>query len=217
MAVIFSLPAISSGKISWLNGFVPLPVFYYLTSLGEKEGFAIIRTAILLAGGMAIFLGSAPLLILSLTLAPVGIIFFQAVEQQKSPLTAALRGIFFLIIIWVIFWTAYGLLNHINPYNALLQALDQGLAQTYLFYEKSAELSVEAKQNIESAFQQLRLLVPRILPALLLSGILTVVWTRSKARITRIAGNEKSASMVSPSRLKSSITLNNLKLRPSPS
>jgi hypothetical protein len=49
LAAIFLLPAIFPEKIGWLATLIPLPVFYYLTRLGNKKGLILIRNAVFLA------------------------------------------------------------------------------------------------------------------------------------------------------------------------
>jgi uncharacterized protein YybS (DUF2232 family) len=176
LIAVFTLPAITPNVTGWLSGLVPLPIFYYLIYLGREEGFTLIRNAILLSGGIAILFGSLPLLIFSLTLAPLGFAFFQSAQQKKGPTEAGLSGVLTLGGAWLIFWTVYGVVEHINPYKELLSSLDQGLTKALGLYLQQSELPANVLKNFEVAVEQLRLFIPKVLPALLVTGILCTVW-----------------------------------------
>jgi uncharacterized protein YybS (DUF2232 family) len=176
LIAVFSLPAINPDMTGWLCGLVPLPVFYYLIYLGKDQGFTIIRNAILLSGGIALIFGSLPLLIFSLTLVPLGFVFFQSAQQKKTPAQTGLNGILVLGAAWLLFWTGYGVIRHINPYQELLSALDEGLTLAFGMYLEQSELPANAITNFEIAIEQLRIFLPRVMPALLTTGILYTVW-----------------------------------------
>jgi uncharacterized protein YybS (DUF2232 family) len=176
LVAVFSLPAIRPHLIGWLSGLVPLPIFYYLICIGREQGYVLIRNAILLSGGITLLFGSLPLLIFSLTLVPPGLVIFQAAEQRKDPVQAGLKGVLALTGAWLLFWTAYGVIEHINPYKELLLALDQGLTKALGFYLDQSELPAGAMKNLEMAVEELRVFIPRVLPALLLAGSLYTVW-----------------------------------------
>ena len=176
LIAMLSLPAINPEKIGWLASLVPIPVFYYLVRLGSKEGFALIRTAVLLAGGAAMLFGSLPLLIFSLTLVPLGFVFFQSARNHETPVRAGFNGVVILGLLWLTFWTIFGITQQTNPYKDLLVTMDQGITGAFAIYRETANLPAENTPHIEAAFEQLRIIVPKILPALLITGILGTVW-----------------------------------------
>ena len=176
LIAVFSLPAVNPDMIGWLCGLVPLPVFYYLICLGRDQGFTIIRNAILLSGGIALLFGSLPLLIFSLTLVPLGFVFFQSAQQKKTPAQTGFNGILVLGAVWLLFWAGYGAIRHINPYEVLLFALDEGLTRALGMYLEQSELPATTIKSFEIAIEQLRIFIPRVLPALLVTGILYTVW-----------------------------------------
>ncbi len=176
LIAVFSLPTIHPNMTGWLSSLVPLPVFYYLTCFGREQGSIMVRNAILLSGGIALLFGSLPLLIFSLTLVPLGFFLYYAAQQRTPPAQAGFNGILVLGGAWLLFWTGLGIIEQINPYRELLVALDQGLSKAFSLYQEDSGLPADTLQNLETAIGQLKLFIPKILPALLLTGILYTVW-----------------------------------------
>ncbi len=176
LAVMLLLPSLFPEKIGWLSSLVPLPVFYYLVSLRNKEGSSPIRSGILLAAGGALLFGSLPMLLFSLTLVPVGIAFSYGVFNRKSPVATGFIGSLILAFTWLLYWSVLALLHQTNPYAALLVELDSGLSSGLILYEESAELAPETLESVRMAVELLRVYIPKILPALLVSALLSIVW-----------------------------------------
>ncbi len=176
LIAILSLPAITPEKAAWLTCFIPAPVFYYLACFGQRDGSVLIRNSILVAAGVALLFGSLPLLIFSLTLVPLGFVFYQAAQMRATPAHAGLNGIFALGAAWLLFWLIFGLVERINPYIELINALDRGLIGAVNLYREEAGLSGNAWKNFELAIEQLRVVIPKVLPALLITSILYTVW-----------------------------------------
>ena len=183
VAAMLLLPTLFPEKIGWLASLVPLPVFYYLVSLGKKKGTIPIRNGVLLAAGGALLFGSLPMLIFSLTLVPLGIALSHGVFARRSPVASGFIGFLILALVWFLYWTGLALLHQSNPYTTLLAELDNGLSSGLLLYEKSAELAPDTLESVQSAVQLLRIYIPKILPALLVSALLSTVW------LNLLAGN----------------------------
>jgi len=176
LAAILLLPTLFPEKTAWLTTFVPLPFFYYHVRSGEREGLFLIRNAILLAAGGALLFGTLPLLLFPLSLVPVAIALSYGVFHKKSPVTVGLTGTLVLAATWILYWSGYGLLHQANPYTELLLELDAGLRNGLVMYEKSAGLAPETLENVHKAVELLRIYIPKVLPALLISSILGTVW-----------------------------------------
>jgi uncharacterized protein YybS (DUF2232 family) len=176
LTAILLLPTLLPGKMGWLTSLVPLPVFYYLVVLGQRRGLIITRNALLLSGGAALLFGSMPVLIFTFSMVPLGIAFFQALNNRKTPVNAGLVGALFLCLTWTTFWSVLGFIHQMNPYASLLTELDAGLTGSLLLYEESAELAPETLHSVKIAVEALRTYIPKILPGLLVSGILTITW-----------------------------------------
>lgn len=176
LTAVLSLPAILPGKTGWLTMLIPLTVFHCLILQGEKGGTALIRTAILLSAGVALLLNALQLLVFSLMFVPLGFVFFRDARLHKNEIQAGMDGVLWLLTIWLLFWTFFGLLYQTNPYSTLLTALDQGLTGAYSLYQETAELPAETIQEIEAVFSSLRHIIPKVMPSLMVTGILYTVW-----------------------------------------
>lgn len=164
------------GKIGWLTTVIPLPIFYCLVQLGEKRGIGLIRTAILLSAGIALLLNVLQPLVFSLMLVPLGFVFFRDARLHKTEIQAGLDGVLWLTAIWLLFWVFFGMVYQTNPYRTLLEALDQGLAGTFSLYQETAELPAQTLLDIEAAFLKLRQVIPKVMPSLMVTGIMYTVW-----------------------------------------
>ncbi len=176
LAAVLLFPALFPEKIGWLSSLVPLPVFYCLINLGIKKGSIPVRNGILIATGAAVLFGSLPMLIFSLTLVPVGIAFSICVFNKKSPVATGFIAFWVLALSWLLYWSGLALLLQTNPYATLLVELDKGLSSGLMLYEDSAELAPETLESVRRAVELLRIYIPKILPAILLSALLTTVW-----------------------------------------
>lgn len=174
-AAIFCLPSLIS-DLSWLHGFVPLPVFYYLIRFGQKQGTTLVSTALLIAGGISAAFGALSVLLFSLTLLPLGFVLAKSAVRHETVNQAGLKGVLYLIVTWAVLGALYATISGTNPYAETITSLDKGLETTYSLYSESAEVPVETLREIESAFTRLRLFIARIFPALLLISILVTVW-----------------------------------------
>ena len=176
VAATLLLPTLFPEKIGWLASLVPLPIFYYLVILGKRRGAIPIRNGVLLAAGGALLSGTLPMLIFSLTLVPLGIALSYGVFARKSPVASGFIGFLVLAFVWFLYWSGLALLQHANPYTTLLAELDHGLSNGLILYEKSADLAPDTLESIRNAVQLLRVYIPKILPALMVSALLSTVW-----------------------------------------
>ena len=176
IAAVFLLPALSPEKFGWLTSLIPLPIFYYLVSLGIKRGAISLRNAILLAAGGILIFGSLPMLVFSLTFVPVGIALFHGVHKRKSPVATGFIAFLVLALTWLLYWSGLALMLRTNPYATLLVELDKGLSSGLMLYEGSAELAPETLDSVRKAVELLRVFIPKILPAVFVTAILSTVW-----------------------------------------
>jgi len=176
LALILVLPSVFPEKIGWLTCLVPLPVFYCLVSLGKRRASIIIRYAILIAAGCALLFNSLPMLLFSLTLVPLGITLSSGVFSRRSPVTTGFIGFLVLAFTWLLYWSGLAILLQTNPYATLLVEIDKGLSSGLILYEETAQLAPDTLESIRRAVELLRVYIPQILPALMISALLSTVW-----------------------------------------
>lgn len=172
---VFCLPSITR-DLSWLHGLVPLPVFYYLTRFGRQQAVPMLGVAALCAGIISAVFGSLPTLLFSFTVLPLGFILADAAYRKETVSQAGLKGIIYLVTIWIAFAGLYAVLHQSNPYKDLLQSIDQGLEEAPSLYFEDTEVSASTVQEIELLLQQLRQFIAVMFPALLLASVLFTVW-----------------------------------------
>jgi uncharacterized protein YybS (DUF2232 family) len=176
LAALLLFPTLLPEKIGWLTSLIPLPIFYYLVILGKKDGTILIRNAILFSAVCALLIGSLPVLVFSLAMVPIGVAFSHGVFNRKNPVETGFIGFLVLVLSWILFWTGLAMIHQTNPYTTLLVELDGGLSNGLMLYEETAELAPETLESIRSAVELLRNFIPKVLPALLVSTILTITW-----------------------------------------
>ena len=103
LTAVLLFPSLLPEQIGWLTSFVPLPIFYYLVILGNRDGTILIRNAILLSALGALLIGSMSVLIFSLAMVPLGVTFSYAVFNRKNPVETGFIGFLFLTLAWILF------------------------------------------------------------------------------------------------------------------
>ncbi len=175
-AILLVLPSIWPEQLGWTQGFVPIPICYYLVSLGTIKAKNLLINAVLMAGLAASIFGSFAAFVFTCTMLPVGIIIGKAILDGESPPKAGLRAVGILLLVWVAFWTIYGSLTHTNPYQEMLTSMDTSLTAAGDLYQTDASLSLTDKENITNTIQMLRELLRQIAPGLLAITALSTVW-----------------------------------------
>jgi len=176
LIAILLLPHVQPGMFGWLIGLVPLPIFIGLTFSGFRQGAAHLGICLLIATGVAAWFGVVRPLVFSLTLVPLGFILAGALRQRQAPLRTGLTGVVILAGTWLLFATALGVIDRFNPYATLLGSLDEGLTAAYALYREAAGVPDAELLKLQTTFDYLRQGLPKILPAMLTTGVLFTVW-----------------------------------------
>lgn len=173
---IMIVPAFSEG-FGWLQGLVPLPIFYFLVTLGEKQGRILFGISAMAAAVIALATGTIQILFYSFMLAPLGFLLAQAVFKRETITKIGIKGIALLATIWIIFGVTYTVIKQSNPYTDALDDINKEITVTYQTIENQyKDLPLETKQELNTAFERLQNLIPKIMPSLLALMILTTVW-----------------------------------------
>lgn len=175
-AAIFAIPAVMPDKFNWLHCFAPLPVFYCLICFGPRQGKSLISNSVLVAGVIAAIFGSFRVLLLSFSLLPLGFHLARAVRKKENLIRTGITGVALIIAIWIAIWAFISVAYGTNPYENILTGLDEGVQTTYEQYINSSEYPAETLEQLDQLFEQIRLIIPRIFPGLLITGILFTVW-----------------------------------------
>ncbi len=176
LAVIYLLPASSPFGFGWVIGLLPLPVFYFLTILGEKRSLILFRNSLIIAGLIALVSHSLHSFIFALTMAPVGYSLHKSVLSGDDYLVAGAKGVIVLGTLWLGFWLIIGVTQGVNPYSQLLKMLDETFAQTHQIYSTRSDIPADTILQLEEAVKLLRETIPKILPGILSGMILLTIW-----------------------------------------
>lgn len=176
LASAFLLPGLAPTLFGWISGLLTIPVFWLLTVYGQKRGTVIIRNSTILAIVVAVFSHLLASVLFSLTLVPLGYSFYKSSISKEDVITTGAKGVVILTVSWLVFWVGYGTVQDANPYSYLLEILDTGFAQTYELYSTNKNIPVETLINLERAVNEIRLVIPRILPGILFCTVLLTVW-----------------------------------------
>ncbi|BCO08996.1 hypothetical protein GF1_13720 [Desulfolithobacter dissulfuricans] len=176
LAAVFSLPVLIPSLFSWGAGLLAIPVLYTLRVHGLRQGSIYLRNGLVVSLMVAIGTGELGMELLVLSLVPLGYSLYRSTIQGESPVAAGGRGVFVLGLTWFILWAIYGMTQGVNPYRHLVEMLDAGFAQTYEAYRQSTELSPEMLLALKEVVDDIRMLIPRVLPGVLACSLLLTVW-----------------------------------------
>lgn len=188
-ALALLLPGLAPSLFGWLSGLLATPVFCLLCINGQKKGTLLIRNGVLIAAAFALFLKLVPTLFISLAIVPLGYSFNKSYCNKENVIRTGARGAITLAASWILFWILYGTFQDMNPYQHLLSMIDSGFAQTLEYYRINSELPAGTMLQLEQAVNQLRRIIPIILPGLLCCSVLVTVWINllfSSSLITRL-------------------------------
>lgn len=174
-SLILILPAILR-EFAWLNGLAPLPAFYLPTLLERKVGLYTIAVAIVLSGVVTGILGGLTNMFFALVLMPAGLSLAYSMKHGEKPHQAGFKACMAIVLIWAMVWIASALTQGINPYQESIKSLDQNLTTWHELYSKSAQPSQDSAKEIEIAVIELRNLIPKVFPALMLMSVCVTVW-----------------------------------------
>ncbi len=173
----FFLPVAAPSLLGWMNGFLAVPVLLLLVlSEDKKLAYRQVGNGLFLAAGGALLLKQVVLLFFGLTLLPLAYSLYQSFQQKEEPFVAGGKGVIVLGFSWLIFWGISGTIAGINPYTSLVSSLDESFARVLEIYRSNADLPPDVLLGLEQVVQEVRKLVPRVLPGLLAGSVIITVW-----------------------------------------
>lgn len=184
LAAALLLPGLASSLFGWISGLLAIPVFCLLSFYGTRQGTILVRNGAILATVAAIILNQLPSTLFSLSLFPLGFSLSRSAALKEDEIKTSFKGIIVLGVSWLIFWSAYSSITGINPYSQLQQVLDTGFAQTYELYSSSSEVPVETLVKVEQAVAELRMIIPKVLPGILICTVVLTVYINLLGCIT---------------------------------
>lgn len=174
----WSLPAFIP-VLMGLQIFAPLPVFYYLTEAGRSKGLAILGLSLLVSGTLCALNGQSGVFMFTLLMLPTGLILAREANNKVSdPERAGLIAFLVLVLGWFLWAILYGhsQVGSTGPYSDIVASLDQGLVELAKTLKENTQIGPEQALEIETTITGLRGLLPKIMPALLITTMLNTVF-----------------------------------------
>ncbi len=184
VSALILLPCLLGGLFGWMHALLPLLVFYLVSRYGNNAGGKYILFGCLFAGVACIAFQLIEQLMFSLTLIPTGFVIAGAAKKNESIHQTGVKGVITLAGSWLLVTTilAVGLEHH--PYTLLLTTLNEGMDEALAYYKVNASMPEETLYLLETTFQQMKVQLPRVMPAILACIVLLIVW------FTMVTGNK---------------------------
>mgnify|MGYP002629435050 CR=1 FL=1 len=177
IACAILIPAVLGPAFGWIHILLPLLVFYYLCHFDRVKGGRYVLHGTLLALIVAVFSGIIGPALFSLTLIPAGYTLAGSTARDESPALAGFRTALILGSTWFIYAAVLGMAHGTHPYTVYLASLDQGFDDILKQYRANGSVPVETLYLLEQTFLQLKQLLPRLMPSLLIGLTLFTAWT----------------------------------------
>lgn len=170
LVAAFTVPSAMPGKVGWLSSLLPIAILLALVEYGNRKGTDLALKALLIATVIALFAGHLPMLTMTASMIPAGLIMAQAGSKKQTPVTSCTQVTLYLIGTWVIFWIFFNTIQQVDIYTALRESIDLGLVNALNAYSEMPGLPVDKLAQIDQTLQIMRGYIPTILPALIISG-----------------------------------------------
>lgn len=182
-SLILVLPGVQWSMFGWLHMFLPLLGFYILRVHGGYSGRRLLLSAVVMAGVVYLFLGSLDLFIFSLALLFSGYVLERSAADGDKPHLSGLKGVLALAGGWLVVVAVLSIGSETSAYTQLVNTLDEGIGEALDHYRSSSTISAETLVVLEATLHRMKTIIPVIMPAILGSLTLFIVW------FTMVTGN----------------------------
>jgi uncharacterized protein YybS (DUF2232 family) len=176
LSLVLILPGLQWPVFSWVCGFVPFFSFYILCTFGWNKGNIIILQSTIFSCLVCYFLKMLPLVLLTLLALPSGYIMAYAAGRSESQVYTGLKGILVLGFCWLIFWKVLGATSETLSYSNLIHWLQEGLDVSLNVYRQNQNIPVDTLVVVDQMLNQMKVVLPKILPAILASIVICSIW-----------------------------------------
>lgn len=177
-ASAWALPAINPAFMG-LQIFAPLPAFYFLVESGQRRGITTLAAALLLSGIVGLLVGQAGVFMFTAMMLPAGLILGKEVlNKQSSPVRTGAKSLLVLVLVWLFWALLYGFdrPGSAGIYSDIVTSLDAGLVEVGGTLKGNTRLEPEQALEVEAAISRLRSLLPRVMPGLLFTTMLNIIF-----------------------------------------
>lgn len=171
-----TLPGTDWSLFGWLHALLPLTVFICLCHYGETVGGKFILAGSALAALTGVIVPSLSLPLFSLSMLPAGFVLARSGLRGENPALAGLKGAAALLGCWALLIIAIGVTTGTSPYDSFVHTLNTGINETLGHYRQSGSLEPDAMMALESTLYQMRVVLPIVIPAFVVSCALFIIW-----------------------------------------
>lgn len=178
-----TLPGMAWSLFGWVHILLPLIVFTYLNKYGVNIGsrFILAGAALALLGGVLSQAIDIPFF--SFSMLPAGYLLARSGMQGDTPAYSGLKGMAVLAACWALLIAGIGAITGASLYGSLIETLNSGIDETLVHYQQNETLAPDAMMMLETTLQQMKVIVPIIMPAIFsCSALLTTL-------VTMVLGN----------------------------
>lgn len=183
LTLVMVLPGTRWSLFGWSFLFLPLAGFYTLRRFGRYSGNRFLATAVCLSLPVYLLQGNFELFLFAAGLLSTGYILFLSADRKDTPARSWLISSLGLGGLWIAIILLFSLGAEISPYGEFVRSIDLGIAEALDFYRQSGDVSADTKVFFEETLQQMRVIIPLVLPSLLGSFVLVITW------LTMVVGN----------------------------
>ncbi len=176
-------PCIDWVLFSWTHALLPLLVFFTLKEQGFYSGNRAVLIATVIGFLVCLSSSSVSLFVFAITLIPAGFVLNHSANKNESPALAGLKATIVVCLGWAICLSGILTPSEQAPYLRLIDSLHAGIDEVIEYYRVKDNGSVEMDLAMESTFLQLKVGLPLILPSILASFAMVLVF------FTTIVGN----------------------------
>jgi len=176
LTAIYSIPVLLPSLFGWMLGMLAVPVAYILSQKGYKQSGNTLAISLLLACIVSFLTGRLLLFAAILPLIALGYGLYRSGQKQRSPVQAAAYGLATMVGCLLFFWLLYAQGTGNHPYHHLVTMIDAGIVSAGDVYRKSVDVPADMQEELAAVLAGMRELIPKILPALLISMLLVTVW-----------------------------------------
>ncbi len=184
--LLFGLLIALPGFLGALFGLIYLiiPIFVLVYLYKWEHGFRYVLAGLVIGSALSLFNGSIGSILFTASFIAPGYSLALSAFRGDAPSISGLKGASSLCLCWIALLICYSLISGSSPVAGYIEAMDSLIGQELQYHQSSGTIEPETLQILEESVTQMKLIVPKIFPALLGVFALFTVW------VSMIVGNK---------------------------
>ncbi len=169
------LPSVMWMVLGWISCLLPLLVFVFLAKYGWRHTTTQLTVALPAAVFIGFFFHIVELVLFLGALLPAGYVVAHAASRKEEPWKAGLKEWMVLALTLYLFFSILLINSDYTVFGAIVESLNRGIDESLKHYAAS-DMSAENMAMLTQTLNQVKQLAPLILPGILGSILLAIVW-----------------------------------------